>query len=45
MKAGTTLALYGLLLVALFFASYLLAGVLVPSEWVDSWSNSGGFGH
>lgn len=38
MRAGTKVALYGLLLVALFAASHLLAGVLVPEAWVSEWT-------
>src|SRR5699024_11143037 len=41
MRAGTRVALYGLLLVALFLASYLLAGALVPEAWVTGWAGSG----
>ncbi|MGO1286702.1 MAG: hypothetical protein ACTHUU_16445 [Brachybacterium sp.] len=45
MRAGTKVALYGLLLVALFAASYLLAGVLVPAGWVAQWTGAGGPAH
>jgi hypothetical protein len=40
MRAGTRVALYGLLLVALFVVSALLADLLVPATWVESWSGS-----
>lgn len=41
MRAGTRVALYGLLLAALFITSYLLAGALVPEAWVTGWAGSG----
>lgn len=41
MRAGTKVALYSLLLIALFAASYLLAGALVPESWVTGWTGSG----
>ena len=44
MKAGTRVALYGLLLVALFIASALLADVLVPTSWVEGWSSASASG-
>lgn len=42
MKAGTRVALYGVLLVVLFGLSALLADVLVPATWVADWSGSTG---
>ena len=45
MRAGTKVALYGLLLVALFAAPYLLAGALVPAEWVAQWAGDAGPTH
>ncbi|MGP9539820.1 hypothetical protein ACT3SP_17615 [Brachybacterium sp. AOP43-C2-M15] len=45
MRAGTRLTLYGLLLAALFAASYLLAGLLVPADWVATWSGTSPSGH
>ncbi len=41
MRAGTRVALYGLLLAALFITSYLIAGAVVPEAWVTGWTGSG----
>lgn len=41
MRAGTRVALYGLLLAALFTASYLIAGAVVPEAWATGWAGSG----
>lgn len=45
MKAGTRIALYGLLLVALFIAAALLADLLVPAHWVTDWAHRTGTAH
>ncbi|WP_255411456.1 hypothetical protein [Brachybacterium sp. YJGR34] len=42
MRAPARLALYGLLLVVLFAASYLLADLLVPTQWAETWSGTAG---
>src|SRR5699024_7710600 len=41
MRAGTRVALYGLLLAALFTASYLIAGAVVPEAWATGWAGPG----
>ena len=45
MKAGTRVALYGLLLAVLFAASLVLGDLLVPASWVQGWSGSSDQGH
>lgn len=42
MKAGTRVALYGLLLAALFAVAFVLGDLLVPAAWVEGWSGSTG---
>ncbi|MDN5599372.1 MAG: hypothetical protein ACTHV2_12750 [Brachybacterium sp.] len=45
MTAGARVALYGLLLAALFAASLVLGDLLAPTSWVEGWIGSPGRGH
>ncbi|WP_157773428.1 hypothetical protein [Brachybacterium vulturis] len=45
MRAASRVALYGLLLAALFAASLVLGDLLIPASWVEGWSSATSPGH
>ncbi|WP_394216802.1 hypothetical protein [Brachybacterium vulturis] len=45
MSAASRVALYGLLLAALFVASLVLGDLLVPASWVEAWSSATASNH